>query len=420
MEFGVLGPLAVWKDGRELSLRAAKQRAVLALLLLRANEVVPTARLVDELWGERPPATAVKTVQVYVSQLRKAARRGRDRDAAGRLRAAGRGRVRSIWSGSRACSSAAARCSAPAPPTRPARCCGTRWRSGAGRRWRTSSTRRSPATRSGGWRSCGWSRSACGSRPTWRSAAHAEVVPELEALVREHPLRERLRELLILALYRAGRQADALAAYQDARATLVDELGLDPGAVAARAREGDPRCRTPRSTWPPARARRICRPAPSRSSSPTSKDRPSCSPGSAAPSTRRCSPSTVASSAPRSRTRAAARSTRRATRSSSPSRPRPARSRRPRAPSESSPTTRAAGPDRHPHRRAAARPDRLRRPRRPARRADLRRRPRRAGADLAVDARAGRGRAARRRRAARPRRAPAQGPRRARSGSRSS
>jgi len=71
MEFGVLGPLAVWKDGRELALGAAKQRAVLAVLLLRANEVVPTARVIDELWGEHPPLRAVKSVQVFVSQLRK-------------------------------------------------------------------------------------------------------------------------------------------------------------------------------------------------------------------------------------------------------------------------------------------------------------------------------------------------------------
>src|SRR5713226_3043932 len=66
VEFGILGPLAVWKDGRELPLGGAKQRAVLAVLVLRANEVVPTARLVDELWGERPPATAAKAVQVHV------------------------------------------------------------------------------------------------------------------------------------------------------------------------------------------------------------------------------------------------------------------------------------------------------------------------------------------------------------------
>src|SRR5262245_11415296 len=71
MEFGVLGPLAVWDGGRELVLGTAGQRSVLALLLLRANGFVPTAVLVDELWGERPPARAVKTVRVYVSRLRK-------------------------------------------------------------------------------------------------------------------------------------------------------------------------------------------------------------------------------------------------------------------------------------------------------------------------------------------------------------
>ena len=71
MEYGILGPLAVWQDGRELQLGAAKQRALLAVLLLHAGETMPTERLVDELWGERPPATAVKAVQVQVSQLRK-------------------------------------------------------------------------------------------------------------------------------------------------------------------------------------------------------------------------------------------------------------------------------------------------------------------------------------------------------------
>ena len=71
MEFGILGPLAVWQDGRELELGAAKQRALLAVLLLHAGETMSTERLVDALWGERPPATAVKALQVHVSQLRK-------------------------------------------------------------------------------------------------------------------------------------------------------------------------------------------------------------------------------------------------------------------------------------------------------------------------------------------------------------
>jgi DNA-binding SARP family transcriptional activator len=71
VEFGILGPLAVWQDGRELELGAAKQRALLAVLLLHAGETMATERLVDALWGEKPPATAVKALQVYVSQLRK-------------------------------------------------------------------------------------------------------------------------------------------------------------------------------------------------------------------------------------------------------------------------------------------------------------------------------------------------------------
>ena len=72
MEFGFLGPLAVWGRAREVPLGAPKQRAVLLLLLLRANELVPTTTLVDELWEERPPPRAVKAVQLYISQLRKA------------------------------------------------------------------------------------------------------------------------------------------------------------------------------------------------------------------------------------------------------------------------------------------------------------------------------------------------------------
>jgi DNA-binding SARP family transcriptional activator len=74
MEFRILGPLEVWSQGRELSLGGAKQRAVLAILLLHRNEVVSTDRLIDQLWSDDPPATAAKVVRVYVSQLRKALR----------------------------------------------------------------------------------------------------------------------------------------------------------------------------------------------------------------------------------------------------------------------------------------------------------------------------------------------------------
>src|SRR5919198_6515394 len=79
MEFRILGPLEVLEDGRPLALGRMKERLVLAVLLLHANEFVPRERLIDELWGESPPATARKAVNVYVSQLRKAlARNGHD------------------------------------------------------------------------------------------------------------------------------------------------------------------------------------------------------------------------------------------------------------------------------------------------------------------------------------------------------
>ncbi len=71
MEFRLLGPLEVWEDGRALSLGGRKQRALLAILLLRANEVVSRDVLIDELWGDRPPASAAHSVEAYVSRLRK-------------------------------------------------------------------------------------------------------------------------------------------------------------------------------------------------------------------------------------------------------------------------------------------------------------------------------------------------------------
>src|SRR5215471_7673120 len=79
MEFRILGPLEVVEDGRRLAVGGRKQRAVLALLLLHANEVVATDRFVDELWGDQPPATVAKVLQGFVSQLRKALEPGSGR-----------------------------------------------------------------------------------------------------------------------------------------------------------------------------------------------------------------------------------------------------------------------------------------------------------------------------------------------------
>jgi predicted ATPase len=229
MEFGLLGPVVAWADGDELPLGAAKQRALLALLLLRPNEVVSMARLIDELWDERPPATAPKLVQAYVSRLRKLLGEGvletrpsgylarvepdaLDLERFESLLDRGRSRLAADAAGE----AAVAFCDAL-----------ELWRGPALADFQHESWAREEIARLEELRLVATCLRAEADLALGR---HAEVVPELEALVREHPLRERLRELLILALYRGGRQADALAAYQEARAAFVDELGLEPGA----------------------------------------------------------------------------------------------------------------------------------------------------------------------------------------------
>jgi DNA-binding SARP family transcriptional activator len=217
MEFRILGPLEVVDDGRPLELGGQQQRALLVLLLLEANRVVSRDRLVGELWEDDPPDTAQKALQVYVSNLRK--RLGPDRivtQAPGYAiqvkaeeldldrfeRLAGEGgrqqlaEALALWRG------------------RPLE-------EFAHRRFALSEIGRLEERRL----------AVLEERVDADFAAgrQAELIPELEPLVAEHPLRERLRAQLMLALYRSGRQAEALEAYQDARSALVDELGIEPG-----------------------------------------------------------------------------------------------------------------------------------------------------------------------------------------------
>ena len=205
MEFRLLGPLEVRENGRAIELGAAKQRALLAVLLLNANRVVSTDTLIESLWGERAPETAVKALQVYVSQLRKAVGRDRivTRSPGYELRGRGRrARPRSLR----------------AP--RPRRGFGEALAAVA---WEPARRLRLRAVRAVGDRA---NRRAGTGMPgeaidaTWSAGRHPGLVGELEALVRAHPLRERLRAQLMLALYRSGRQADALDAYQAGRALL--------------------------------------------------------------------------------------------------------------------------------------------------------------------------------------------------------
>src|SRR3954469_26037851 len=227
LEFRVLGPLEVLAGGSPVRLGGPRQRAVLAILLAHANEVVPAERLIDDVWDE-PPETAGNVVQGYVSQLRRMlgrdviATRGRDyairladgalhlhrfeRLTAGAVAALGEGR--------------------PADASSDLRAALSLWRGPALSDLLEISGVARIADRLDELRDTALERRieadlACGR--------DAEAAIELAALAAEHPLRERLRALQMRALYGCGRQADALAVYRDARATLVDELGIEPG-----------------------------------------------------------------------------------------------------------------------------------------------------------------------------------------------
>jgi DNA-binding SARP family transcriptional activator len=231
MRFRMLGPLLVDDGASWSAIRAAQQRLVAALLLLEAGRTVPVERLVDELWGERPPPSAAATVRGYVMRLRRLlgggpgsplVTRGRgyelvaeDGDIDARVFSGLVTSARQALAGGHP-ETAAAKLSqglalwrGPALADVPARLAVT-----------------AEAERLGQLR--------LAAVEDWLGVqlelgAHAEVVDEAQRLVAEHPLRERLWARLMLAQYRCGRRAEALDAYLRARRVLVEELGLEPG-----------------------------------------------------------------------------------------------------------------------------------------------------------------------------------------------
>ena len=238
MEFRILGPLEVSEEGRVLRLGGSKQRALLASLLLHANEVVSRDRLIDELWGASPPDTARTALQVYVSQLRKAL--GRDlilTQPPGYLIRVSDGeldfhRFELLV--------ATARTEEPAQAAPLLREGLALWR-GVPLAELGDSFARAERAR--------LEEQLLAAREQRIEAElalgrHAELVPELEGLVREQPLRERLRGQLMLALYRCGRQADALEVYRSGPAV---------AGRGARARAGR-RAPTPRESHPQPRS----------------------------------------------------------------------------------------------------------------------------------------------------------------------
>jgi DNA-binding SARP family transcriptional activator len=224
MDFRLLGPLEVAEHGHLLALGGAKQRALLAVLLLHANDVVPTERLIDELWGESPPATVAKSIQVYVSRLRKQL-------GDGRLVTRAPGYVLVVDASEldvarveRLVAEAAG--VDPEAAARKLREALALWRGPPLADLAYEPFARAPIARLEELRLVALEQRIDAELASGR---HAELVGELEALVGEHALRERLRGQLMLALCRSGRQAEALEAYRQARRALVEELGIEPG-----------------------------------------------------------------------------------------------------------------------------------------------------------------------------------------------
>ncbi len=225
MEYGLLGPLEARENGSPVPLGGRKQRAVLAVLLLNANHVVSRDRLIDDLWGEDPPETAVATVQVYVSRLRRLL-------PAGVLVTQAPGYVLRIdppaldLARFERLVEEARKAELLAKPAL-LREALSLWRGPPLVEFASEPFARAEAGRLGELRLVALEELIDAELALGR---HVELTPELEALVAEQPQRERFRTQLALALYRSGRHAEALEAVRAARGAL-DELGLEPTAT---------------------------------------------------------------------------------------------------------------------------------------------------------------------------------------------
>jgi predicted ATPase/DNA-binding SARP family transcriptional activator len=235
VEFRVLGPLEVLSEGETLPLGGGKQRALLAVLLLHANEVVSSDRLIDLLWGEEPPETAAKALQVHVSQLRKGLESADGEDAERALKTRSPGYVLEIdpdqldlhrferlaAEGRRALDAADPNEAAEKLDSALAL-----WRGPALADLAYADFAQAEAARIEELRLAALENRVQADLERGR---HSEAIGELERLIAAEPLRERPRAQLMLALYRSGRQAEALEAFAATRTALVDGLGIEPG-----------------------------------------------------------------------------------------------------------------------------------------------------------------------------------------------
>ena len=241
VEFGILGPLEVRAAAGAVPIRRGLPRTLLIALLLRPGQTVSSDFLVDLLWGATSlPRNPANALQIQVSYLRKTLASA-EPDGAGRCWRRAPAATRCVVEPDRIDAHrfessvkhvhAAGRVALEAALQRTRWTRSTpRWRCGEATRSRTSPAWSSPAARSPDSTSCAGRRRNAGSTCCFVSGATATRSGDLSELVQRMPLRERFHEQLVLALYRSGRQAEALRAYEHARRTLVEELGLDPGA----------------------------------------------------------------------------------------------------------------------------------------------------------------------------------------------
>ncbi|HET7648951.1 MAG TPA: BTAD domain-containing putative transcriptional regulator [Gaiellaceae bacterium] len=226
MQFSILGPLEAVDDTGPVELAGGKPKALLALLLLQAGRAVPVDRIVDGLWGEDVPESAPKMVQIFVSQLRKQLPRGliQTRSPGYRVDLEGHSldlhTFEALHAGGRV-ALADGRAGEAVDDLRRAL---SLWHGTALAEFAEPFARPEEARLAELQLTC----LEEGIDAELALGRHPELVAELDALVRSHPLRERLRSQLMLALYRSGRHAEALDAFQSFRRTLQDELGIDP------------------------------------------------------------------------------------------------------------------------------------------------------------------------------------------------